>query len=486
MLRSFHLTRTRMTSDTGEAFWVRWYPCAPGALPYPNWHAFGSPVWDEDLEDDFVGPGCFHQPLCWRGTKYPSPPGQEHHGRPEWFEFGLPSQYLSLTPMTDLCGRPAIDPRGGIGLSGDATMVGLTVPEDFRLDKIDTPLSAGSVNNLHTGPGGAFRLNAGGPLFITGIEAGFDGRMIIFENVGPDPIFLLHQAGASEAPNRIICIDGISCRLINNYAAWLQYDGTTERWRELSTVPIVREKGDLLTHTLQSATRLPVSETPGHVLTADPGEETGMKWAEPEAGGQGGGDLNFWRQAGSSRFEIEHWYISTYGDVDNSGPTPPPQNRLCAVPFISPRGGTLHKIGAWASSAGVSAGRFLLGIYDSVAEDDCYPNELLASSAEFLGNVSGARASVIDLEIDGRKLYWLVYLGNNQTGGGLELHAWTTGPHVHWPMFGWQMGTELGGTPNPILVTTAHTYTGSLPATFPEGAVLDEFQVMPHIGVTYS
>lgn len=486
MLRSYHLTRTRMTSDTGEEFWVRWYPCAPGALHYPDWHAFGSPVWEEDLEDNFEGPGCFHQPLCWRGSTYPAPPGQEHHGPAEWFEFGVPSHLLQPAIIADLCGRTAIDPRGGIGLSGDAVMMGVTVPTDFQLDKIDTPLSAGSLNNVDLGSGGVFRLNPNGPALITGFLAGANGRMIILENIGNDPIFLLHLNGASDDPNRIICIDEFSCRLTPRFATWLQYDGASEKWREMSSVPIVRDKGDLITHTLTTATRLPVSPTPGDVLTADPGEDVGMKWATPQSGGQGGGDLNYWRQAGSSRFGLEHWYTTTYGSISNAGPSPPGQNKLLAVPFISPRAGTLEKIGLWVASAGSSSGLYLMGIYDSVSEDDLYPNNLLAVSEEHDGSEAGAITSTIDLEIDGRKLYWLVYAGNNQTGSGLTMNSWTTPPHWEWPLFGHILDTTFGAEPQPILIVAAHVYDSTLPDPFPGGGTLQEFENTPRIGVTYA
>lgn len=44
-------------------------------------------------------------------------------------------------------------------------------------------------------------------------------------------------------------------------------------------------KGDLLTRTTSAVARLPVGATTGHVLTVDPAEATGMKWAAASGGG---------------------------------------------------------------------------------------------------------------------------------------------------------------------------------------------------------
>jgi hypothetical protein len=485
MLRSFHLTRTRMTSDTGEEFWVRWYPAAAGALPYPDWHAFGSPVWEPDLTDEFAGPGMFHQPLLWRGSTYPSPPGLEHHGLAEWFEFGLPSALLSPPVIDDLCGRPAIDPRGGIGLDGDAIIMGVFVPTDFTLDKIDIPLSSGSLHNLDLGSGGAFRLDAGGPVMITGFLAGINGRMVILENVGSHPIFLLSENAGSASANRIICMDDFSTRLRPREASWMQYDEASLRWREVASVPVVRQKGDLLTHTLTSATRLPVSPVDGHVLTATPAAATGLSWRPVGGGGGGGGggDLNFYRQYVPGRFG-ECWYIGTYGDVNNTGPVQLDSDVLLASPWISPQGGRLKKIGGWCSNGGGGAGKIRLSIYDSVGSKDCYPNHLLAVSDIFVPISPGPFTTDIDLDIDGQQLYWLVSQGVG--AGSMSWLGWTTPPNTGWPLFGWLLDETFGGAPRGIIIRASGIFADPPPPTFPGGGELLDYWGSPHVGVTYA
>jgi len=127
-----------------------------------------------------------------------------------------------------------------------------------------------------------------------------------------------------------------------------------------------------------------------------------------------------------------------------------------------------------------------MGIYDSVSEDDLYPNNLLAVSSEHNGSEAGAITDTIDLDLEGRKLYWLVYIGNNQTGSGLEMNSWTTPPHWSWPLFGHPLDTNFGGEPQPILIVAAHAYDSTLPDPFPGGGTLQEFENMPRIGVTYA
>lgn len=484
MLRSFHLTRSRMTSDTGEEFWVRWYPAAAGALHYPSWHAFGSPVWEDDLTDEFIGPGMFHLPLLWRGSTYNAPPGQEHHGLAEWFQFGLPASLLGTGVIDDLCGRPAIDPRGGIGLNGDAVMMGITVPVDFQLDKIDTPLSAGTLNNVDLGHGGAFRLNPGGTLAITGFLAAVNGRMVIIENVGTDPVGLLHQNAGSDAANRIITIDEFACRIDPTYATWLQYDGTSQRWRELSTVPIVREKGDLLTRTTLRATRLPAPATAGKILTTDPATDTGLRWADGPAGNKGGPDLNYYRQFGVTRFGGRHWYTGTYADQRNAGPAVYPNDKIWAQAFISPQSGTIERVYGYITTVGTATNAIQVGIYSNTADWDLYPKDLLAFTEQWDGDILGAKDTAIEVELQKDQLYWIVGISANNASGSTA-SCYTTPAFGGWPLYGQQEGTSFGGKPVNNIIMGDWSFADGLPLVFPGGGIVDLTPVVPHVGLAY-
>jgi len=95
LLRSHMLSKTRIYKGSNAETTVRWFPCKPGALPFPHWHAFGSPVWnDRRTRDEFIGPGVLYAGQLWRGKRYPAPDGQHFHGAAEWFATGLPSSEL--------------------------------------------------------------------------------------------------------------------------------------------------------------------------------------------------------------------------------------------------------------------------------------------------------------------------------------------------------------------------------------------------------
>ena len=91
-LRSHMLSRVRLFRGSDLETTIRWFPCAPGAKPFPGWHAFGSPVWeDRRTRDEFIGPGVLFAGQEWRGKRYPAPPGEHFHGDLEDFLLGLRS-----------------------------------------------------------------------------------------------------------------------------------------------------------------------------------------------------------------------------------------------------------------------------------------------------------------------------------------------------------------------------------------------------------
>lgn len=95
VLRSFHATQTYVDEARTVKSWVRWYPAKPGAKPFPQQHAFGSPVWEPDRGEFEVGPSCLLDGLQYRSKRFAAPNGQHFHGELEWFQSGLPSEVLS-------------------------------------------------------------------------------------------------------------------------------------------------------------------------------------------------------------------------------------------------------------------------------------------------------------------------------------------------------------------------------------------------------
>jgi hypothetical protein len=74
------------------------------------------------------------------------------------------------------------------------------------------------------------RLSSDASRNITGLAGGEDGRVLILENVGSNPIVLTHDDAASTAANRIL-IGESTFTLASNRAVTLWYDATSSRWR---------------------------------------------------------------------------------------------------------------------------------------------------------------------------------------------------------------------------------------------------------------
>ena len=119
VLRSYSVQQARLLAGSDDTTPIRWYRCAPGALSFPGFHAFGSPVWEGDERQVTVGPGVNFYPLQWAPTKYPAPAGLHYHGELSWYQDGLPAKG---TAPTDACGVPLMLPVGGLRLDGRAVM----------------------------------------------------------------------------------------------------------------------------------------------------------------------------------------------------------------------------------------------------------------------------------------------------------------------------------------------------------------------------
>lgn len=118
-LRSCGLSRVRLFANSDEETLIRWYPAAPGALPFPAFHAFGYPVWEE-YPDEFTGPGVFLAGQEWRGNRYPALPGQHFHGDLEWFQKGMPVAERTSELPTSLCGTAEVIATGGVEIGGSS------------------------------------------------------------------------------------------------------------------------------------------------------------------------------------------------------------------------------------------------------------------------------------------------------------------------------------------------------------------------------
>lgn len=132
VLRSFHATRAFIDQARTVETRLRWYPSRPGALPFPVQHAFGSPVWEPDRGENFIGPSCVFDGLKYRSRRFAAPDGQHYHGELVWFKTGLPSEVLANIAdyQRPICEGYATEHKAMIGITGTFS-VSTVLPEEM-------------------------------------------------------------------------------------------------------------------------------------------------------------------------------------------------------------------------------------------------------------------------------------------------------------------------------------------------------------------
>lgn len=140
-------------------------------------------------------------------------------------------------------GANTLDLRPGEGayVETDATLFraisagpGLVARKVFGLASVISPaqLTANTDNWAPTGieDCNVIRLSTDASRNITGLTQGWDGRVVVLENVGAQDAVLVHDA-TSAAANRFYCPTSANYTLKANGAVAVRYDGTSSRWR---------------------------------------------------------------------------------------------------------------------------------------------------------------------------------------------------------------------------------------------------------------
>jgi hypothetical protein len=190
-------------------------------------------------------------------------------------------------------------------------------------------------------------------------------------------------------------------------------------------------------------------------------------------GGAGGGyaDYEYWRQAGTAVWEC--WYCGSDPESSTHATNALAANILYGVPFTSPRGGTLDRIGMYLA-VNNAVGNLRIGIWQATSNTNLYPAGLLLDSGAISTNAIGLRASgAIATVLSPNTLYWLGCL----TDTAVPWYNWIYGAI---PYIGW--GTASVTMHQHISVATAY---GALPNPFTAGAV-PQLSQAPAIGVRYS
>ncbi|MCC6752064.1 MAG: hypothetical protein IT371_30710 [Deltaproteobacteria bacterium] len=152
-------------------------------------------------------------------------------------------------------------------------------------------------------------------------------------------------------------------------------------------------------------------------------------------------------------------------------------NVLRAIPFTSPRGGTIATINA-AVTTGV-AGNLRLGIYTNTSTTDLRPGTLLAGSASISTAAAGLKTFTFGTPIvlDRDALYWLAIVNDVSVTCRVQSLA------AAWPILGYAatLGTTLG-----YGWSVAFAYA-ALPASFPvAGIAVITALPLPLIAPTFS
>lgn len=471
-LRSGFVCKARLLSDSEEETWVRWYKAPDGALPFPGWSFAESEVWIPDK--DFEGPGMLAPPRFWRPTTMPGGSGQEYHGLPEWYEFGMPSSELSPLGEAESCNPPVIDPTGGLVLDGVSEITGGSVTVSLIVQKSTVSTLTTSQDTLPLGEGVAYRLSSTAPIDIRGLLDGVDGRMIMLANIGAHLINLPNEDLIPDAQYRIIAIDGVACRLYPNMETWLQYDGTTERWREINTVPLVSLQGDLLTHdgTVPAVLRSP--GVSGKVLKSALTEPTGMKWGDEASAA--GGDWWYWPPGATGDTPLDQWILpgSVLGASGVNEDIAP--NQVVCLPLPRPRGGTIDQWGLYVATASFPVG-VQVGFYRNVATTGiCWPGALAGSDTMTVsGSGQWIQTLPSSIALSAGELIWVALLVSDALGASSISSIASLG--ACYPIFGssnvsgnWSgpmVGVGLGVDPSGMGGGTWPYATG-LPSPFPD------------------
>ena len=223
---------------------------------------------------------------------------------------------------------------------------------------------------------------------------------------------------------------------------------------------LVDAKGDLIVATAaDTVARLAVGATTGHVLTVDPAETTGLKWAA--AAGGGGGSSVFRVPAG-------RWVhapgLGSMGDASGSTMT---AGQMNAVWMPVDHNVTVTKIGS-AKGGGASGMTLRAGIYADTGRG--LPGSLVSDAGVLAAD--GASGSLVwaDLSIALTPgLYWLVFVAQG-TATSYAMRGWgiSTNGARSWPIMSgatdWP--EDLGSFGGPGWSSVSTTNTGELPASF--------------------
>lgn len=188
---------------------------------------------------------------------------------------------------------------------------------------------------------------------------------------------------------------------------------------------------------------------------------------------------SYFRTVGSSL-----WYLGgePHGYYPSSGTLASTLgNRLYALPFLAPRGGTLDRIMVRCTTA-FAGGLARAGVYTNLSDTNPQPDALVVDSGDLDCSTTGEKSAVIAAALSANTLYWLVATTNNAASVSVRGVA----AEACWPIFGHQINAGAGGIS--VAWDVARVF-GALPDPFTGGGsaiVSMAGAIAPAICIRYS
>ena len=118
--------------------------------------------------------------------------------------------------------------QGGVSFPGAVALSGVLAP----------PMLVADQNNYHPaglGRASVVKLASDAARTITGIEGGYEGRVLLIINAGGNPITFSNDSAASTATNRMAF--SANLRLAGKQSLTLRYDSSAQRWFCIAASP---------------------------------------------------------------------------------------------------------------------------------------------------------------------------------------------------------------------------------------------------------
>jgi len=179
-LNRCYFSRVRLFRDSDQEAVVRWFYAPEGAKLFPEWHLFGSEVWNVDhtQPDPPIGERRGKKP--WSNGVNPGYVGQCFRGERDWYSAGVPAAALDepVAPMDPCC---RVTRPGGVALDGGAEVAyGTTIAGGLALDG-----AAAAIYPAIAGTGGIAFNGAAGLGFSLTFRGGllFDGAGLVVQQL---------------------------------------------------------------------------------------------------------------------------------------------------------------------------------------------------------------------------------------------------------------------------------------------------------------